>query len=133
MIRAPLVSRISAAATTYFEVERLLNRERYDAVLLYALPTLGVQTLLLARRYGVPVHFRSIDILNQLVPAPLVSVTKLLEVFELRDGQWLLVEAFEGTDKVKAPPFADIEFALADLWPLPGADDDGETSVELKA
>jgi len=86
MIRAPLLSRISAAATTYFEMERLLERERFDAVILYGLPTVGVQTLLLARRHGVPVHFRSIDILHQLVPsAALVPVAKLLEGFVYRN------------------------------------------------
>src|SRR5262245_54754616 len=41
MIRAPMVSRISAAVTTYFEIERLLDQERFDAVILYGLPTLG--------------------------------------------------------------------------------------------
>jgi glycosyltransferase involved in cell wall biosynthesis len=85
MIRAPLLSRISAAATTYLEMERLLDRERFDAVILYGLPTVGVQTLLLARRHGVPVHFRSIDILHQLAPSPLVPVTKLLEGFVYRN------------------------------------------------
>jgi len=86
MIRAPLLSRISAAATTYFAIDRLLSRERFDAVILYGLPTVGVQTLLLARRHGVPVHFRSIDILHQLVPsALLVPVTKLLESFVYRN------------------------------------------------
>src|SRR2546423_111867 len=68
MIRAPLASRISAAVTTYFEIERLLEEERFNAVILYGLPTVGVQTLLLAHRYGVPVNFRSIDILHRLVP-----------------------------------------------------------------
>jgi glycosyltransferase involved in cell wall biosynthesis len=85
MIRAPLASRISAAATTYFEVERLLEREQFDAVILYGLPTVGVQTLLLARRHGVPVNFRSIDILHQLVPSVLAPVTKLLEGFVYRN------------------------------------------------
>ena len=60
-------------------------------------------------------------------------VTKLLEVFELRNGQWLLVEVFEGADAVKAPPFAEIEFPLADLWPVRGAEDDDEPAGEAKA
>lgn len=52
--------------------------------------------------------------------------SKLLEVFELRDGQWLLVEVFEGADKARTPPFAEIEFPLADLWPLALEGDDSE-------
>jgi Uma2 family endonuclease len=43
---------------------------------------------------------------------------KLLEVFELRDGQWLLVEVFQDRDGVGAPPFAAVPFSLGDLWPL---------------
>jgi glycosyltransferase involved in cell wall biosynthesis len=86
MIRLPLISRISAAATTYLELERLFAGGRFDVVLLYGLPTVGVQTLLLARRYGVPIHFRSIDILHRLVPsALLVPATKLLEGFVYRN------------------------------------------------
>src|SRR5262249_9656891 len=69
-----------AAITTYSEIKRILRETRFDAVLLYGLPTVGVQTLLLARRHKVPVHFRSIDILHRLVPqAPLVPITKILE------------------------------------------------------
>lgn len=43
---------------------------------------------------------------------------KLLEVFELRDGQWLLLEVFQDRDEVRAPPFAVVPFSLGDLWPL---------------
>ena len=54
--------------------------------------------------------------------------TRLLEVFELRDGQWLLLEAYSGDDAVRAPPFDAIEVPLADLWPLAigGATEDEE-------
>lgn len=80
MVRLPGVSRISAALTTTLELLKLVRRETFDAVLLYALPTLGFQTLLLARLFGVPVHFRSIDVLHRLVPyAPLVPITRWME------------------------------------------------------
>src|SRR5439155_25228192 len=44
------------------------------------LPTVGVQSFLAARHFDVPVVFRSIDILNQLVPSKaLVPVTRIIE------------------------------------------------------
>jgi Uma2 family endonuclease len=43
---------------------------------------------------------------------------KLLEVFELRDQQWVLLEVFQDRDEVKAAPFAAVPFSLGDLWPL---------------
>lgn len=46
-------------------------------------------------------------------------VAKLLEVFELRDGQWLLFDSFQEDQDVKAPPFEAISFPMNNLWPLP--------------
>jgi len=80
MIRLPLVSRVSAAVTSGIEAYRFLRDYSPDGVLLYGLPTVGIQTLLAARQFGVPVIFRSIDILNQLVPSKvLVPVTRMME------------------------------------------------------
>jgi glycosyltransferase involved in cell wall biosynthesis len=80
MIRLPVVSRISAAVTSGIEAYRFLRDYSPDGVLLYGLPTVGVQSLLAARQFDVPVIFRSIDILNQLVPSRvLVPVTRLME------------------------------------------------------
>jgi glycosyltransferase involved in cell wall biosynthesis len=80
MIRLPVISRISAAVTSGIEAYRFLRDYSPDGVLLYGLPTVGIQTLLAARQFGVPVIFRSIDILNQLVPSKvLVPVTQMME------------------------------------------------------
>ena len=82
MIRVPGLSRVSAAVTSGLEVNRLLSNEKVDAILLYGLPTVGLQTLLAARRFGVPIFFRSIDVLNQLVPfRSLAAVTRIMERF----------------------------------------------------
>ena len=48
-------------------------------------------------------------------------VARLLEVFRLRDKQWVLFDTFEDGDAVKAPPFDAVPFLLADLWPVPPA------------
>jgi len=48
-------------------------------------------------------------------------VAKFLEVFELRDEQWLLFDSFTEEDEVKALPFDAVPFAMKHLWPLPPA------------
>ena len=41
---------------------------------------------------------------------------KTLEVFENRDGKWLLLTVLENDASVSQPPFDAIAFALASLW-----------------
>jgi glycosyltransferase involved in cell wall biosynthesis len=80
MIRLPVLSRISGAAAAAVEVVRTIRRERSDVVLLYALPTVGLQSIMAARTFGVPIVFRSIDVTHELVPhSTLVPATRLLE------------------------------------------------------
>jgi glycosyltransferase involved in cell wall biosynthesis len=88
MIRMPVIARISGAITNGLEVRRVLAEARPDVILLYGLPTVGLQSLLSAHWYGVPIVFRSIDVMNQLAPRPLASVTKVLEriVYRYVDG-----------------------------------------------
>lgn len=45
-------------------------------------------------------------------------VVRLIEVFALRNDQWVLVDTFVGEMSVCAPPFEAISFSLAALWPL---------------
>lgn len=42
---------------------------------------------------------------------------RMLEVFELREGKWLLAGVFHDDPPVAAPPFAALTFALGLLWP----------------
>ena len=39
-----------------------------------------------------------------------------LEVFRLHESHWLLEAAWQESDEVRAPPFAEIAFSLAGLW-----------------
>ena len=79
IVRIPGLSRISGAVNSGLEVARLLKQGRFDAVLLYGLPTVGVQTLIAAGAYGVPVAFRAIDVSHELVPPALSLPTRMLE------------------------------------------------------
>ena len=41
---------------------------------------------------------------------------RILEAFELRDGQWVLLETLTDNDPVSLPPFDATSFSLGDLW-----------------
>jgi Uma2 family endonuclease len=45
-------------------------------------------------------------------------VLRILEVFELRDGKWLLLGTFSDDAQVAAAPFAEAAFSLGLLWPF---------------
>lgn len=45
-------------------------------------------------------------------------VLKMLEVFELREGKWLLLDVYRDDAQVAAPPFAEATFPLNLLWPF---------------
>lgn len=80
MIKLPIFSRLSAIFTHYFEIERIIKEEKINAIVLYSVPTNGLQCLFLARKYNIPVIYRSIDILHQLIDNWFLSkVTYLLE------------------------------------------------------
>lgn len=79
-IKIPGLSRLSAAFTHYLEIQKTIKEKNIDAVVLYGVATNGLQTTYLAGKFNIPVVFRSIDVLNQLVPYPaLRHITRLLE------------------------------------------------------
>lgn len=79
-IRIPGLSRLSAGLTHYFEIKRTIEEKGIDVIMLYSVPTNGLQTIRLARKFKIPVVFRSIDILHQLVPCPALRLaTRFLE------------------------------------------------------
>jgi Uma2 family endonuclease len=43
---------------------------------------------------------------------------RMLEVYELKDGKWLLLDVFRDDAPVAAAPFAEFSFSLSDLWSL---------------
>ena len=45
-------------------------------------------------------------------------VLRMLEVFELKGQQWLLVDVFRDNAQVAAPPFEEPTFPLSLLWPF---------------
>jgi glycosyltransferase involved in cell wall biosynthesis len=79
-IKIPGISRFSALFTQYREIRRTIKEKKIDAIVLYSVPTSGWQAVSLAKKFNVPVVFRSIDVLNQMVTSPLLRpLTRLLE------------------------------------------------------
>jgi glycosyltransferase involved in cell wall biosynthesis len=79
-IRISGLSRLSAAFTHYREISRTIKQKKINAIILYSIPTNGLQAIRLARKFNIPVVFRSIDILNQLVTRPMLRpLTRFLE------------------------------------------------------
>ncbi|MFC1904246.1 glycosyltransferase family 4 protein [Chloroflexota bacterium] len=79
-IKFPGLGHPSAVFTHYLEIKNTIKEKNIEAIVLYSAATNGLQTLHLARKFNIPVVFRAIDILHQLVPFPsLRSLVKLLE------------------------------------------------------
>jgi glycosyltransferase involved in cell wall biosynthesis len=79
-IKIPGIGRISAALTHHVQIPRTIREKSIDAIVLYSVPTNGLQAIRAARKANIPVVFRSIDILNQLVPNPVLRpLTRFLE------------------------------------------------------
>jgi len=81
-IKIPILSRMSAFLTHYWAIKRAIMEKKIDVIILYSVPTNGIQTVRLAKNFSVPVVFRSIDTLHQLVSNPILSkITYCMEKF----------------------------------------------------
>jgi len=83
-LKIPVAGRVVYSCMCYRAVYTILQNRKIDAIILYSVPTNGIQVILAARKAKVPVLFRSIDILHKLVPDPLALPTKLAEKWVYR-------------------------------------------------
>ncbi len=72
-VKIPVLSRMAAFVSHYFEIRDAIREKNIDIIILYSVPTNGLQTVSLAKKFCVPVVFRSIDVLNRLVRKPFLS------------------------------------------------------------
>ena len=74
------LSRLTAFVSHYFAINQAIKDKKIDAIVLYSVPTNGLQTIYWAKKYDIPVIFRSLDALNQLVAYPMLRpLIKYLE------------------------------------------------------
>ena len=78
-IGVPGIDRILALITMIPVLRRLLRENNFDAVVLYAVPTYGLQTLWLAKSFKVPVLFRALDVSHKIRASFLSSAIKGVE------------------------------------------------------
>ena len=80
IIKIPGVSRLFAFVSYFFLIKKVIKDHNIDRIVLYSVPTNGLQTLYWARKFKIPVHFRLLDVLHRLVPAKILLIpTYLLE------------------------------------------------------
>ena len=75
----PGLDRIVAIVSIVPVLRKLLKEGNFDAVVLYAVPTYGLQTLMLAKRFQVPVLFRALDVSHKIRSSLFSSAIKLIE------------------------------------------------------
>lgn len=82
----PPLDRVAASTTHVPEIRRALKHGRFDAVILYSVPTNGWQTVLMARMAGVPLLFRAIDVSHQLRRTLFAPLVRRAEHFVYRNA-----------------------------------------------
>jgi glycosyltransferase involved in cell wall biosynthesis len=68
---------------------REIQPDRYDVIVLYAVPTTGWQALMIARRRGIPVVFRALDVSHQIRRSLLSPRIKRAEKYVYRNATLL--------------------------------------------
>jgi glycosyltransferase involved in cell wall biosynthesis len=86
---APGLDRILAVFTVISALRRLLRANDFDVIVLYAVPTFGIQTIKMARRAGIPVVFRALDVSHKIRSSWLSPFIKLVEKFVYRNADLL--------------------------------------------
>ena len=75
----PGLDRLLATLTVIPVLEKLFMGNAFDAVVLYAVPTYGLQALRLAKRFKVPVLFRALDVSHKIRSSFLSPAIKWVE------------------------------------------------------
>jgi glycosyltransferase involved in cell wall biosynthesis len=77
----PGLDRLWATISVWPTLESLLKNEKFDAIVLYAVPTYGHQVIQLAKKYDVPVIFRALDVSHLIRKSMLSSLIKSAEKY----------------------------------------------------
>lgn len=75
----PGLDRLLVTLTVLPALNNLLRKGRFDVVVLYAVPTFGLQTLWLAKKHDVPVVFRALDVSHKIRSSLLAPIIKWVE------------------------------------------------------
>ena len=85
----PPFDRLFASVTQVPAIWRALRDESFDAVVLYGVPTNGWQTVRIARHFGVPVLFRTVDVSHVLRRSIFKPLIRMAEHSIYRRADWI--------------------------------------------
>lgn len=85
----PGVDRLLATISVIPKLISLLRSNRFDAIVLYAVPTYGAQVVWLARRFGVPVIFRALDVSHKIRKSVFSNAIKAVEKYIYKNAALL--------------------------------------------
>jgi glycosyltransferase involved in cell wall biosynthesis len=85
----PGVDRLFVVLSSIPKLRNLLKFGGFDVVVLYAVPTYGIQTILLAKNQRVPVVFRALDVSHKIRSSVLAPLIKLVERYVYRKANLL--------------------------------------------
>jgi len=88
-VLAPPIDRLVASLTLIPCLFGLMKAKRYDIIVLYAVPTNGWQTILVARLFGTPVLYRGLDVSHEIRKSTFRRLIKVAERFVYRHCTWL--------------------------------------------
>jgi glycosyltransferase involved in cell wall biosynthesis len=88
-LNIPGLDRLLAVWTVIPKLRRLLKQGAFDVVVLYAVPTFGPQTLKIARKAGIPVVFRALDVSHKIRSSILSPLIKMAEKFVYKNATLL--------------------------------------------
>jgi len=82
----PGLDRLLAPFTVIPTLRRLLKDGSFDVVVLYAVPTYGIQTINIARKSSIPVVFRALDVSHKIRSSFLSPLIKFVERFVYKNA-----------------------------------------------
>lgn len=88
-IFVPPVDRFVASLTFIPCLIALMKARTYDIIVLYAIPTYGWQTILLARLFDTPVLYRGLDVSHEIRQSRFRGLIRVAERFVYRNATWL--------------------------------------------
>lgn len=86
---AGIAGRILAALGGQNFIKRVIFDFRPEIIVLYAVPTLGWQTALVAKRLGIPVVFRALDVSHKIRKTYFSGAIRLAERLTYRRASWI--------------------------------------------
>lgn len=77
----PGIDRLLATVTVVPKMVSLLRTKRFDAIVLFAVPTYGYQVVWLAKCFGIPVIFRALDVSHKIRKSIFSTAIKAVEKY----------------------------------------------------